>query len=122
MRPRIKPFWTVAILIVAASLCPAQVIEAGPHETKVGSGRLLQQDAEAGDSGAQYELGLEAEQKQDYREAFKWFQLAAVSYGGSGTWLPHMAFWVQRRRWGEASTGGEGRVNKGIGSSFGKGS
>jgi TPR repeat protein len=36
-----------------------------------------QQKAEAGDSGAQYELGLEAEQRQEYGEAFKWFQLSA---------------------------------------------
>jgi len=77
MRLRIGFFCTVAILIAAASLCHAQVIEASPDETKVETDRSLQQKAEAGDSGAQYELGLGAEQKQDYREAFKWFQLAA---------------------------------------------
>ena len=76
MRQRIGPFCAVAILIAAASLCHAQVIEASPDETKVESDRSLQK-AEAGDSGAQYELGLGAEQRQDYREAFKWFQLAA---------------------------------------------
>lgn len=72
-----ESFWTVAILIVAASLCHAQVVENSQDETKVGSDRALQQKAEGGDSGAQYELGLEAEQRQDYSEAFKWFQLAA---------------------------------------------
>jgi TPR repeat protein len=77
MRLRIEPFFTVAILIVAASLCHAWVIETGQDETNVGSDRSLRQKAEAGDSGAQYQIGLEAEQREDYREAFKWFQLAA---------------------------------------------
>lgn len=77
MRIRIEPCWTVATLIIAASLCHAQVIQSRPDETKVGSDLSLQQKAEAGDSGAQYELGLEAKERQDYRGAFKWFQLAA---------------------------------------------
>ena len=77
MRIRIEPCSTVAILIIATSLCHAQVIESRPDETKVGSALSLQRKAEAGDSGAQYELGLEAEQQQNYHEAFKWFQLAA---------------------------------------------
>jgi TPR repeat protein len=70
MRTGTGPCWTVAILIIAASLCHAQVDESGPNAT-------LRQRADAGDSGAQYEMGLEAEQEQDYRGAFKWFQLAA---------------------------------------------
>lgn len=70
MRTRIVPWSTVAILILVTGLCHAQLKEAGSNAT-------LRQRAEAGNSGAQYEIGLEAEQKQDYREAFKWFQLAA---------------------------------------------
>jgi len=77
MRLRIEPFWTVAILIVAASLCHAQVVETYQGEARAGSALSVRQKADAGDSGAQYELGLEAEQRQDYRDAFKWFQLAA---------------------------------------------
>jgi len=69
--------WTAAILVIAVSFCQAQVLESGPDETKVGSHLSLQQKAEAGDSGAQYQLGLEAKERLDYREAFKWFQLAA---------------------------------------------
>jgi TPR repeat protein len=64
MRLRIEFIWIVAILVMAASLCRAQVIGTGLDETKVESDRSLQQKADA-------------EQKQDYREAFKWFQLAA---------------------------------------------
>jgi len=77
MRLLVGPFWTVAILVATASLCHAQVIGTGSDETKVGSDLSLQQKAEAGDSGAQYQLGLVAEARLDYREAFKWFQLAA---------------------------------------------
>ena len=77
MRTSIKPCWTVAILIVAAALSRAQVVESNTDDAKAGSGSSTRQSAEAGDSGAQYELGLEAEQRQDYREAFRWFQLAA---------------------------------------------
>ena len=77
MRTRLNPCWAVAILIVATSLCQAQEIPPGQDGTNAGADSPLRQKAEAGDSGAQYELGLRAEQRQDYREAFKWFQLAA---------------------------------------------
>ncbi len=58
-------------------MCGAQVVESSSGETNVGRAQSLHQKAEAGDSGAQYELGLYAEQREEYREAFKWFQLAA---------------------------------------------
>jgi TPR repeat protein len=77
MRTPIRLCWTVAILIIGAALCRAQVIESSPDEAKAGSALSIQQKAEAGDGGAQYELGLEAKQRQDYREAFQWFQRAA---------------------------------------------
>jgi TPR repeat protein len=67
----------VAILVIAASLCRAQVVTSDPDEAKSGSDLSLRRKAEAGDSAAQYQVGLEAEQREDYQEAFKWFQLAA---------------------------------------------
>jgi TPR repeat protein len=69
--------WTVAFLVIAASLCCAQVVQSGPDEAQAGSDSSLRKKAEAGESGAQYQLGQEAEQREDYQEAFKWFQLAA---------------------------------------------
>jgi uncharacterized protein len=77
MRTPIRLSWTVAILIIGAALGRAQVSESSPDEAKARSAMSIRQEAEAGDSGAQYELGLESEQRQDYQEAFKWFQLAA---------------------------------------------
>ncbi len=63
--------------MVAALLGHARVIVSGQDATKAAPDPSLQQKAEAGDSGAQYELGLDAERTQDYPDAFKWFQLAA---------------------------------------------
>jgi len=77
MRICIQPRLTVFILVIGASLCGAQVVGSDPDEAKAEPESSLRQKAEAGDSGAQYELGLEAEQAEDYREAFRWFQLAA---------------------------------------------
>jgi TPR repeat protein len=77
MRIRTESCWTAAVLVVATTFCHAQVVGSNSDETKPASGFSLQQKAEAGDSGAQYELGLDAEQREDYREAFPWFQLAA---------------------------------------------
>ncbi|HSY91525.1 MAG TPA: tetratricopeptide repeat protein [Candidatus Binatus sp.] len=77
MRAHIKPCWTVAVLFLGAAVCGAQVVESNPGEASVGLAQSLHQKAEAGDSGAQYELGLYAKQRGDYQEAFNWFQLAA---------------------------------------------
>src|SRR5437660_2876173 len=68
----------VAVVIVASLFGQAQVDkDASDEENTDGEVALLRHRAEAGDSGAQYEIGLDAEQNGDYREAFKWFQLAA---------------------------------------------
>jgi TPR repeat protein len=77
MSIRVQLRWTVPILAIvfATILCSAQEVSASQQANEWRSS--LQQKAEAGDSGAQYAIGLEAEQRQDYREAFKWFQLAA---------------------------------------------
>jgi uncharacterized protein len=77
MRIRIESCSVIAILVVVATFSHAQAAGSDPGETKPASGLSLQQRAEAGDSGAQYELGLDAQQREDYREAFKWFTLAA---------------------------------------------
>lgn len=77
MSNRVRLRWTVSIFAIAfaAVLCPAQEVSGSPQGDEWRSS--LQQRAEAGDSGAQYAIGLEAEERQDYREAFKWFQLSA---------------------------------------------
>lgn len=62
---------------MAASLCHAQAIEKSPDGTNAGMEQTTQQKVEAGDRNAQNELGIIAEDNHDYREAFKWFQLAA---------------------------------------------
>jgi len=77
MRRRMELCWALGIFTIAVSLSQAQANEPDPGGTSVGLAQSLQQKAEAGDSGAQYEVGLYAEQRGDYREAFKWFQLAA---------------------------------------------
>jgi hypothetical protein len=63
MRIRLYSCWTVAILVFAASLCRAQVVTSDSDEAKSGSGLSLRRKAEAGESAAQYQVGLEAEQR-----------------------------------------------------------
>jgi hypothetical protein len=74
MRARIEPFWAVAMLLLAALLCHAQTIGSSREDP------LLRQKADTGDSGAQYELGVKAEQRQNYREAFRWLHLGAIRH------------------------------------------
>jgi uncharacterized protein len=62
---------------IVASYCHAQATERSADESTAVSDSPMQQKAQAGDKNAQYQVGLVAEQRQDYGEAFKWFQLAA---------------------------------------------
>jgi TPR repeat protein len=76
------PWRVVAILwfsafFFAAPYCHAQASPAIADGTSTISESPLQQKAQAGDKNAQYQVGLEALQRQAYGEAFKWFELAA---------------------------------------------
>jgi uncharacterized protein len=76
MRIRIESCWTIAVLVVVTTFSHAQATGSDSSD-RPSSALSLQQKADAGDSGAQYEVGIEANQRGDYREAFKWFTLAA---------------------------------------------
>jgi TPR repeat protein len=91
MRIETKLCWSIAIAILAASLCQAQTNESSSDNT--GAELSLQHRAEAGNREAQNQLGLSAEAGQDYREAFKWFQLAA-NQGLSGAQVSLAFFYV----------------------------
>ncbi len=69
--------WLIAFSVIAASLCQAQADQNSTEGANAGPVYMRQQEAEAGDSEAQNDLGLLAQYKHEYREAFHWFQLAA---------------------------------------------
>ena len=77
MRIETRLCWLIVVSIMAASLCHAQANESSPDGTNAGTEQTSQQKAESGDRNAQNELGIIAQDNHDYREAFKWFQLAA---------------------------------------------
>ena len=77
MRTGTRVCWLIVIFVIAASLCQAQADESSPVDTNVGTELTLQQRADAGDSKAQNDLGMMAQDNHDYRGALKWFQRAA---------------------------------------------
>jgi uncharacterized protein len=77
MRAQRRLWWLIVFSIIAASPCQAQEPGSRLDDANAVKEPSLQQKAEAGDREAQNQLGIIAQENHDYREASKWFQLAA---------------------------------------------
>ena len=83
-KPRIKKL--LIDLIISAILAAAVVLFA-THGT-----REKRRLAEAGDAEAQYRLGLDYYDREDYAEAARWWRLAAENYSSASSYTEEAAY------------------------------